>query len=103
MGANGLAGIGVSFPFMLVLLAFSMLGGFGASALISIGLGERKKEEAERVLGNAFVLLVLTSLVLTVAGWIFLDPVLVLFGASREVLPYARDYQGIIVPGRSSR
>ena len=56
LGRDGIAGIGVSFPCMLILLAFGMLVGFGATALISIRLGERNKPSAERVLGAAAVL-----------------------------------------------
>ena len=53
MGDDGIAGITVAFPLMLIVLAFGMLIGFGATALISIRLGERKKAEAEQILGNA--------------------------------------------------
>ena len=54
VGPLGITGTTVAFPFFLVLMAFSMLIGFGAAAVVSIRLGEQKKEEAERVLGNAF-------------------------------------------------
>jgi putative MATE family efflux protein len=99
LGPNGIAGTTVAFPAMLVLLAFGMLIGFGAAALISIRLGQHKREEAEQVLGNAVVLLVVVSLAATVGGLCFLDPLLRIFGASEQVLPYARDYLGIIVLG----
>lgn len=99
VGPLGIAGTTVSFPFMLVMMAFSMLIGFGSAALVSIRLGERRKAEAEHVLGNAVVLLVIVALLLTVAGLAFLDPILTVFGASRDVLPLARDYLQIIVLG----
>jgi putative MATE family efflux protein len=99
IGGDGIAGITVAFPFMLIVLGFGMLIGFGATALISIRLGERKKAEAERILGNAAVLLVLVSLLVTAGGLLFLDPILIAFGASNAVLPYARDYLTIIVLG----
>jgi putative MATE family efflux protein len=99
VGPLGLTGATVAFPFMLVLMAFSMLIGFGAAALISIRLGQRNKEEAERALGNAVVLLIGVSLLLTVLGLALLDPLLTLFGASELSLPYARDYLQIIVAG----
>ncbi len=57
VGTLGITGTTLAFPFMLVLMAFSMLIGFGAAALISMRLGQQRKEEAERVLGNAVVLL----------------------------------------------
>jgi putative MATE family efflux protein len=99
MGDDAIAAITVAFPCMLIGLAFSMLIGFGATALISIRLGEQRKAEAEQILGNAAVLLVLASLVLTVAGLLLLDPILRLFGANELILPYARDYLRIIILG----
>jgi len=99
LGVDGIAGVTVAFPFMLVMLAVGMLIGFGATALISIRLGERRKDEAERTLGNAVVLLVIAALVTTTVGLLFLAPILVLFGASKTVLPYAQDYLRIIVFG----
>jgi putative MATE family efflux protein len=99
VGSLGIAGTTVAFPPMLILLAFSMLVGLGATALISIRLGERRRDEAERVLGNATVLLVGIALVLTTLGLLFLDPLLVACGATQAVLPYARDYLRIILVG----
>ena len=97
IGQLGIAAMTVAFPCMLVQLAFGMLVGFGAGAVVSLRLGAGKKDEAERVLGTATVLLILVSLVLTVAGLQVLDPLLRLFGASPDVLPLARDYLRIIV------
>jgi Na+-driven multidrug efflux pump len=57
LGAVGIAGVTVSFPFMLVMLSVGMLVGLGGTALVSIRLGEQKRDEAERVLGNVTVLL----------------------------------------------
>ena len=70
----GITGTTIAFPFMMVVMAFSMLVGFGAAALISIRLGEGKRDEAERVLGNSVVLLVLVSVLITAVAWILLDP-----------------------------
>ena len=97
LNPNALAGITLAFPYMLVLLAASMLVGFGAAAQVSIKLGERKTEEAEQVLGNAALLLVLFSVILTVVGQALLDPVLSGLGISRDVLPYTHDYLQIII------
>jgi putative MATE family efflux protein len=99
VGALGIAGATVSFPIMLVMMAFGMLVGMGGAALISIRLGEGKREEAERILGNSFVLLVMVSAVLTVLGLIFVEPLLVRFGASETILPYARQYVSVILAG----
>ena len=99
VGPLGLAGLTVVFPAMLVQMAFSMLIGLGATALISIRLGEGRQEEAEQIMSNAFGMLVLLSLVLTVSGLVFLDPLIRLLGASEAVLPYSRDYLSIILYG----
>ncbi len=99
VGALGLAGATVGFPIMLVLMAFGMLVGMGGASLISIRLGEGKKDQAERILGNSFVLLIAISAVLSVLGLVFLDPLLRLFGASETILPYARQYVSIILAG----
>jgi putative MATE family efflux protein len=99
LGADALAGITVSFPFMLILLAFSMLIGLGGGALISIRLGEKKQPAAEQVLGNVLLLLVGVALAVSLLGLLWLDPLLRLFGASQAALPYAHDYSQIIVFG----
>ena len=99
LGPDGIAGITISLPFMLVLLACGMLIGFGAGALVSIRLGEGKKDDAEDVLRHAVLLLAAASLIVTVMGLVFLDPLLRLFGASDRVLPFGRDYLQIIVLG----
>ena len=97
LNPDALAGITRAFPYMLVLLAASMLIGFGAAAQVSIKLGEKKADEAERVLGNAAVLLLLCSVFLTVVGLSVLNPVLRGLRISPDVLPYTRDYLQIII------
>ncbi len=99
VGPEGIAGATVSFPFMLILMAFGMLVGIGATALVSIRLGEHDKDDAERVLGNATVLLVVQSVVLTLAGLLMMDWLLGKFGASEQILPYAHRYLQIILVG----
>lgn len=99
VGPLGIAGATLSYPFMLILMALSMLIGFGAAALISIRLGEGRREDAEHVLGNAAVLLTVGALAVTVVGSALLDPLLTLFGASAESRPFARDYLQIIILG----
>lgn len=99
IGRNGIAGITIGFPFMILMMAFAMLIGIGANTLVSIRLGEGRKAEAELIIGNAFILLVGLSLLLTLGGLLFLDPLLRLFGASQEVLPYARQFMHVILLG----
>ncbi len=99
VGSLGIAGITIGFPIMLVIMAFAMLIGIGANSLISIRLGEKKKEEAELILGNSMVLLIGVAVVISAIGLIFLEPLLRSFGASEAVMPYAKDYLGIILWG----
>lgn len=99
VGTLGIAGLTIGFPIMLVLMAFSMLIGIGATSLISIRLGEKRKEEAEFIVGNAVVLLIVIPAVISALGLIFMNPLLKLFGASENVLPYAKDYLSIILWG----
>jgi putative MATE family efflux protein len=99
VGPLAISGIAVAFPIMIVGMAFGMLVGMGATALISIRLGQQKKDEAEKILGNAFILNIIISVILTVIGLIFLKPILTTFGASPEVLSYAVDYTSVILIG----
>jgi len=99
VGPLGIAGITIGFPIMLIMMAFGMLIGLGANSLVSIRLGEGKKDEAELILGNAMLLLVIIALLQSVAGLALLDPLLRIFGASSEVLPYANAYMQIILLG----
>lgn len=99
VGSQGIAGITIAFPVMLVMMAFSVLIGIGANSLVSIRLGQDRKEEAEGIFGNAITLLILSSLALSIIGLVFLDPLLRLLGASEQIMPYARDYLQIILIG----
>ena len=75
------------------------VSGHRATALVSIRLGEKKQSEAEEIVGNALVLLLWIAFTITVLGHIFLEPLLRIFGASTEVLPYASQYMRIILLG----
>ena len=99
VGKTALSGVSVTFPIATLILAFGMLVGIGTAALISIKLGQQKKEEAEHILGNAFTLIILISIMVTVIGLIFLEPMLLKFGASEATLPYAKQYMTIILIG----
>ena len=99
VGKIALSGVTVTFPIATLILAFGMLVGIGTAALISIRLGQQKKEEAEHILGNAVTLIILISIMVTVVGLIFLEPMLLKFGASEATLPYAKQYMTIILIG----
>ena len=99
VGALALSGLSVTFPIMIIAMAFGMLVGMGAASLVSIRLGQQNKPEAEKILGNAFTLLVIISFGVTVLGLIFRDTILSMFGAGPDTLGYARQYITIILWG----
>jgi Na+-driven multidrug efflux pump len=99
MGSNGIGGITLVFPIMIILMAMGMLFGIGGATLFSIRLGERKKEEAENVLGNAFVDADIVGCTFMILGQIFLKPILISFGAGDDILPYAVEYARVIFFG----
>lgn len=99
VGSIAIAATTVAFPIMIIFMAVSMLIAIGATALISIRLGEQKKEEAEKIAANAMLLLIILPLILAIIYLLFPDPILIMFGASGDVLPYARDFTHIIVLG----
>lgn len=98
-GSPGIAGITLLFPIGFFFLAFSVLIGVGSNALFSIRLGEKKTEEAQQIMGNAFVVLSVLSLSLMALGYIFLKPILLFLGADDVTLPYATDYMQVAFPG----
>jgi len=99
VGIEALAAATVAFPIMMILGAMSVLISIGATTLISIRLGERRIEDAERIAGTATTVLILVPVLLTVVYLVFAQPILVLFGASPRVLPYAMDFTHIIMLG----
>lgn len=99
IGDLAIAGVTVCFPIITTFMACIMLVGMGATALISIRLGEKKQKEAEKIIANAFILFIIIGVSLTVLGLIFLKPILTMFGASVDVLPYATDYMRVILLG----
>ncbi len=99
VGSYALSGLAITFPISVIIMAFGMLVGIGASAVISIRLGEKKKEAADDILGNAVILITIISLVISILGILFLNKLLILFGASENSIPYAKAYIQIILMG----
>ena len=99
VGEIGLAAVTIAFPIMIILMAFGMLVGVGASAVVSLRLGQHQHHEAEKILGNAFTLAAILALTLSATMLFFLDPILISLGALPNVLPYARDFTCIILLG----
>lgn len=99
VGYLGNAATTVAFPLMTILLAFGTLIGAGSSAHAAIRLGEKNEQEARQALNNAFSFTIVLSIIIMVLGLIFLRPILTLFGATENIIPYAIDYTGIILLG----
>ncbi|GAU75833.1 MATE family efflux transporter [Fusibacter sp. 3D3] len=99
IGPLAMTGIGLNLPFMTLLMAFSMLIGIGGAAIISIRLGEGNHDGAEKILGNAFTLLILIMAVVGIIGLSFKTPLLYLFGASDDTIGFANAYITIILFG----
>lgn len=98
-GDIAIAGLGITFPIIVLIAAFTCLFGTGGTALFSIARGQGDEKEAEGILGNAFFLLFGSSLVLTVFCYLFKAPILRLFGASDSSFSYANDYLTIYLAG----
>lgn len=99
LGPLAMTGIGLSLPLMTLLMGLSMLVGIGSGARISIRLGQNRKDDAEHILGNAFVLLILIMAGAMILGLIFKTPLLYLFGASEATIGYADQYLTVILMG----
>ena len=96
IGAYAMTGLSITFPIFTLYIAIGMLIGQGGGSIISIRLGEGKKDLADRALGNTVTLFTISSILLMILGRIFLDDLLILFGATENTLTYARDYMSII-------
>jgi putative MATE family efflux protein len=97
VGPMGLTGLAVSFPLMNLELAVCLLTAVGGSALCSIELGRKNMARAQQILGHVILLSLIFGVILSVACLFFLDTILMLFGASPETLPYARDFMQIML------
>ena len=99
VGPEAIAGLAITFPVMNLSAALGVLIGAGGSARISILLGAKDYAGASRTLGNSLTLLSAVALVYLSVFAIFIDDILIAFGASEVTLPYARDFMLYILPG----
>ena len=99
VGPLAIAGLAITFPFMNLAAAFGSLVGVGASTLVAIKLGQKDKDGAVHVLGNVVMLNGIIGLIFMTVALLFLDPILLFFGASPDTLPYAREYMQVILAG----
>lgn len=98
-GDLAMAGVGVAFPIILIIMAFSALVGAGGAPLVAIKMGEKNNDGAEKIMCTSFVMLIIVAIILTVGLLIFKEPILWAFGASESTIGYAIDYLGIYLSG----
>ncbi len=98
-GASALTGVGLFLPILMMINALAMLAGSGGAPRAAIAMGKNEQENAQKILGNCFSVLMIFAVVLTVAFYIFAPQLLRLFGASDVTLPYALSYARIYILG----
>ena len=99
VGPLAISGLAITFPLMNISAAFGSLVGVGGSALVAIKMGQKDNWGANQILGNAITLNIILGLAIMIFGMLFLDPILISFGATENTISYARDYMQIILGG----
>ena len=101
VGSLAISGLAVTFPLMNISTAFGTLVGVGAATMISVLLGQKNYEIANKVLSNEVTLNIITGFVFTLVTLLWMDPILRFFGATEATLPYARQYMTVIAIGNA--
>ena len=99
VGTAGIGGITIAFPIQMIIMAFALTIGIGGASIISRRMGEGREEEAALTFGNMVLLTLSISVVLLGIGWIFMDGILRIFGATDTLLPSAQEYFSVIIYG----
>ena len=99
IGAAALTGVGLFTPILMLLNAFAMLIGAGGAPRTAIAMGQGDKEQAEKIIGNSFTMLMIFAVVLTIVFYAGAPALLRMFGASDTTLPYALAYSRIYILG----
>lgn len=99
VGSLAISGLAITFPIIILQAAFGMLIGIGGSTRISIALGQKDKEKAEKILGTSIILSIFFSLLFISVSFTWLDEILHLFGGTDKTIPFAREYMEILIPG----
>lgn len=94
-----LTGVGLTFPIITLIMAFTALFGMGGVPLFSMARGAGETQRAGKILGNSFALLLVSAGVLTVVGYLFCKPILFAFGASEDSYVYAKQYLDVYLMG----
>lgn len=99
VGALAIAGLAITMPIMNIIHALGSLVGVGASSRMSIVLGRKDVRWAEKILGNSMLLTFFFGFLFVSGGFLFMDRILEMFGASQDTIGYAREYMLIVLPG----
>ncbi|MGM0432149.1 MAG: MATE family efflux transporter [Spirochaetota bacterium] len=99
VGALAIAGLSIAFPVQMIIGAFAQLFGVGAASIVSRRLGEQDERAAAQAAGTALSVTILTAILITTGGLLLIKPLLLAFGATRDILPYATDYLSVILYG----
>lgn len=99
VGAEALAGVGITTSVILFISAFASLVGGGGSPLAAIALGKGDRDLAKRILNNGFVMLLFFAVICTALPYLIMEPMLKFAGASQDTLPYAKEYLSIYLIG----
>ncbi len=99
VGTLAIAGIGIVFPIQIIIMAIAQLFGMGAASMVSRSLGKKDFGRASNVVGNSFIASFVFGTFAAIMVFIFLNPILRVFGATENILPFARDYLSIVTFG----
>jgi putative MATE family efflux protein len=99
VGPLAISGLALTFPLMNITAAFGAMVGVGASAMVSIRLGQHDRRGATQILGNAVMLNIILGISVGLIALIFLEPLLYALGASIDTFPYAREYMQVVLAG----
>ncbi len=99
VGSIAITALSIILPVQLIMMALGVMIGIGVSSIISRALGKGNNEDAINALGNGIIFGLMLDAIFMVLGYVFTDKLLIFFGASANVMPYARDYIKIILIG----
>ncbi|MEA2107026.1 MAG: MATE family efflux transporter [Bacteroidota bacterium] len=99
VGSLGIAAVTIVLPIIAIISSFAHMIGIGTSTLISRKLGKGDVQEVNAIAGNGFLLIILVGIFFSSIGFLFTDPIIQAFGATKSILPYAHDYGQIVFIG----
>lgn len=99
VGADAIGGLAIAFPVQMLTMGLAQMIGIGAASAVSRNLGSGNIERVDQIAGNAYVLITVISALYAIIGLLFTNPLLTLFGATPNLLPYASEYMKVIFLG----